>query len=63
MDWLVRLDQHGLHDAREMEDGSPLSLASSLPDDLAVKKGGDFSWREIAMEVEVLCVTGLIAAA
>jgi len=60
---LVGLNQRGFDDAREMNYGGPLSFAMSLPDDVAVQQGRDLGWGEISMEVEVLCVCGLVASA
>src|SRR5258708_32280921 len=57
------LNQRGLDDSGEMNHGGPLAFAVSLPDNVAVQQGRDFGWGEIAMEVEVLCVCGLVASA
>ena len=46
-----------------MDHGRPLSFAISLPYDIAVQQGRDLGWREIAVEVEVLCICGLVAPA
>jgi hypothetical protein len=35
----------------------------SLPYDIAVQQGRDLGWGEISMEVEVLCICGLVAPA
>src|SRR5258705_6521050 len=57
------LNQRGFDDSGEMNHGGPLAFAVSLPDNVAVQQGRDFGWGEIAMEVEVLCVCGLVASA
>ncbi len=46
-----------------MNDGGPLSFAVSLPYDVAVQQRRDLGWGKISMEVEVLCVCGLVASA
>ena len=45
----------------EAEDGGPLAVAVSLPDDFAVEEGGGFVGAEVVVEVEVLGVGGLVA--
>ena len=63
MSGFVGLNQRGFDDAGEMNYGGPLSFAASLPDDVAVQQGRDLGWGKISMEVEVLCVCGLVASA
>lgn len=46
-----------------MNHGGPLAFAVSLPYDVAMQQSCDFGWGEIAVEVEVLRVRGLVAAA
>ena len=60
---LVGRRQRGFDDTREVEHGGPLAFAMGLPDDVSVQQHCDFGRREIAVEVEVLCVGGLVLAA
>src|SRR5580700_3099003 len=46
-----------------MNYGGPLAFAMSLPDNVAVQQGRNFGWGEIAVEVEILRVCGLVASA
>ncbi len=44
--------------AGKAEDGGPLAVAGTLPDDFAVKEVGDLAGGEVAVEVEVAGVGG-----
>lgn len=47
----------------EAQDGRPLATAVGLPDDLPVQKGSGLGGLKVMMEVEVLDIGGLVAAA
>ena len=53
----------GVYYSGEVEDGGPLAVALSLPDDFAVEEGGGFGGAEVVVEVEVFCVGGCVLSA
>ena len=63
MTTFLRVGEAGVDDAGEVEDGGPLAVALGLPDDFAVEESGGFGGAEVVVEVEVLCVGGLVVFA